>query len=84
MESAVYGSLALDAYQTSQLPPGHESNIFLGRNPSTAGTVAYFVLAGIIHAVIAKALPPDWRVGWQVGWIVGESYQVGWNDRARR
>ena len=84
LESAVYGTLVVDAVQTVGLPPGRESNVFLGRSPSVVGVVVYFVLAASIHGVIAKALPTDWRTGWQVGWIITESWQVGWNARAKQ
>jgi len=67
----VYATLAIDAAQTLDIknhPELHESNPILGRHPSDAKIVTYFVAAGYAHYSITKALPTEYRAAWQYGW----------------
>lgn len=74
-ELLVYTTLTLDAMQTLDIknhPDLYETNPLLGRHPSDAKIVAYFVGAGFGHYAVAKALPSEYRAAWQYGWAALE------------
>lgn len=70
-ESAVFATLAIDAYQTSRIRDheGYEEigsvRPFCGPRPSPGCTAQYFVASALTHWLIAKSLPPSWRPYWQ-------------------
>lgn len=57
----------------------HETNQILGEHPSDAEVNRYFILAGLLHAGIAYALPVNARRGWQSITIVVEAGQIARN-----
>jgi hypothetical protein len=74
-ELFVYSTLVLDAAQTLDIknhPDLYETNPLLGRHPSDAKIVAYFIGAGFAHNAVTKALPTRYRAMWQYGWAALE------------
>ena len=43
----------------------YETNQWLGKHPTEFEVNRYFVVNGIIHAIIANYLPSEWRKGFQ-------------------
>lgn len=60
---------------------GHESNPFLGREPSRAKVVVGIAGAMALHTLVSDALPSDYRKYWQYVWIGVESHAVSTNYR---
>jgi len=67
-----YAYLALhtaDWLQTRQISKHperwEESNLILGKHPSTGKVDAYFAIAGLAHYEVAKLLPTEWRKAFQ-------------------
>jgi len=67
-----YAYLALhtaDWLQTRQISKHPErwgeSNLILGKHPSTRNVDVYFALAGLAHYEVAKLLPTEWRKAFQ-------------------
>jgi hypothetical protein len=78
------GTLLLDYAQTKDIKnhPGHyETNPILGRHPHDDRIAAYFLVAGLGHYAVTKALPPEWRPAWQYGWIALEVFTILRNQR---
>lgn len=63
--------------------PCHEVNRILGQYPSTDRVNTYFLIVGIAHYAISKALPKNWRTGWQYvsigfeGAVVARNFHLG-------
>jgi len=49
-----------------------EANPVLGHHPSTPELVGYGTVCLAAHAVVARMLPPPYRLIWQATWITGE------------
>jgi len=66
------GTLLLDYSQTRDIknhPGMYETNPILGKHPSDDKIATYFVLAGVGHYLVTKALPAEYRPAWQWGAI---------------
>lgn len=59
--------------------PLWESNVFLGKRPSSAEVNRYFAGCILGHALVSWALPKPWRNFWQTGGVVIEMYAIGSN-----
>ena len=65
----------------------HETNPFLGHNPSRGRVATYFLSTAGLHVGLARVLPAPWRRAFQVGtiglegWVVGRNAQMGFSVR---
>lgn len=84
-QTAVVASLAADMAQTLDIKRHeglYETNKILGRHPSDAKVVLYFVGVALAHTYIATKLPAGWqRQTFQYGLIAVQVVQVMKNKR---
>jgi hypothetical protein len=53
-----------------------ESNPVIGTKGETMSPDAYFLSVGLLHAMVAAALPPRWRTAFQLATVGAETYQI--------
>lgn len=78
------GTLLVDYNQTLDIknhPGMYETNPILGQHPSDARIRNYFLLAGLGHYAVTKALPSEYRPYWQYGWIALEVLTILHNQQ---
>lgn len=51
--------------QITRTPHLEETNAFLGREPSENAVKNYFIIHGLLHYGISRALPPEYRSAFQ-------------------
>ena len=79
LELVFDATLLMDYGQSRDIKnhPGHyETNPILGPHPHDDKIMAYFVLAGLGHYAVTKALLAEWRPAWQYSWIAIEIAQI--------
>ena len=57
-----------------------ENNKILGVRPKQSNINLYFAGCFVGHAIIAYALPAEYRKAWQMFWIGAQSVQVNMNN----
>jgi hypothetical protein len=78
-------TLAIDWHQTDviQLSGGTEANPIMGKHPSPATVMAYFMACIGVQSVTAGVLlvfsDPCLSMAWSMGWSLAEAYIIGWN-----
>jgi hypothetical protein len=74
VEAAFGVALAADlSTSVDQDPRIYEKNPILGRHPSKADYLAYDGTCLLLHAGVARLLPPPYRRIWQGVWIASEA-----------
>lgn len=77
-------TLYLDYLQTVDIknhPGMFEKNVILGLHPKDNRVTAYFILAGVGHYAVTRALPTEYRAAWQYSWIALEAATILHNKK---
>lgn len=79
LELAAEASFVPDWRQTQAAidnPHMHEWNPIIGRDGQNISPDAYFLTLGLLHPLIAAALPPRLRLAFQLATIGAQGYRV--------